>query len=73
MLAVLVVRDALAELARAFGAPPRLVRVTGNGMRARERLVRERQVPVLDLVGMLLAQLVAAPRVEERGLGSPFV
>jgi hypothetical protein len=45
--------------------------VTRDGVRPRQRLVREREVPVLELAGARLAISEAASCVVERRLGAP--
>src|SRR4051794_183049 len=47
---VLVVHDICDELTRALEMDARLARVARDGVRAGKRLVRERQVPVLERI-----------------------
>lgn len=69
MLAVIVVRDVLRELARTHRLAARALFVARNVVGARERLERERQIPVRGVVGRLDVG-EAALRVPERRLGA---
>jgi hypothetical protein len=70
LLAVLGIADSLGELAGPRLGAGSLVLVTRDGVRPRQRFVREREVPVLELAGARLAVGEAAFRVVERRLGA---